>query len=142
MKAAESSPDARPPIWPRGPIPAGTYRARLVGLYLDDFSQNPILALTFQVEEGRCRGRRVFDWLWPSADEEAAAMGPGKFSALARSMGLGAPESVASCEELLERVCLMEVSLMELEDGPANEVTGYSPLAPPLNDSLPWPAVA
>lgn len=117
-----------PPLWPRGPVPAGTYEARIVGAYLDDFSPNQILALTWMVSKGEYRGRRVFDWLLLEGGEGSADLGYGKLLAIARAIGHPSPESIRNSDELSGRPGLIRVETVELEDEPVNEVRGYAPL--------------
>ncbi len=117
-----------PPLWPRGPVPAGTYEASIVGAYLDNFSPNPILALTWMVSEGEYRGRRVFDWLPLEGEVKPTGFGYGKFLAIARAIGHPSPESIKNSDELHGRPGLIRVETVELEDEPVNEVRGYAPL--------------
>ncbi|UQZ90024.1 hypothetical protein C4J81_12760 [Deltaproteobacteria bacterium Smac51] len=127
MKKPELDPNSRPPCWPRGPIPPGTYEARIVSTYLDHFqSQWLILALTWMVTGGDYASRRVFDWVLLSGDEESVNYGYGKFKAIAEAIGHPAPEAIDNSEELHDLPCLITVATVEQEDDPVNEVRGYA----------------
>lgn len=124
------------------PLPANTYRARIIEAEIEDISKSEPygreLKLTWQVETGPYEGRLVWQRLKMWAErmnnvDQVVAIANREFAAIRHAIGKTA---ITNTDELLQIPCDIYVGLRTKEGrNPQNEVRSVKPAGNPVQQS-------
>lgn len=127
------------------PIAAGEYQAQIIETEISrSQSENLMLNLTWQIQDGECAGRMVFDRLMLEGSDKAVAFGKVKLKTMADAVGHPNPNRIEHTEALHGLPCLITVTIKEYNGENRNEVKNYRSLkeAGPANKAAAPPAAA